>query len=247
MVDAGQETNGPDGSLNDFEHRADTTRMGRMSQIRRLRARAHHRSDRGATIVEAAIVTPVVMLILLSVLEFGMLFRNYLTVTQMTRDAARTASAYGDDFDADFRIASIAANTAKVATSGEVKRMVVFKGSNEELSVVPDICKTARHDDPLVNADLADILSGPENCIILTPDTWRDAERYGCNNFGNTAGDDPDFDLNWCPTLRDVAATGGTDYVGVWVEFEHRWVTGLFGESMTITDSMIMRLEPKEF
>ncbi|MEE9417608.1 MAG: TadE/TadG family type IV pilus assembly protein [Acidimicrobiales bacterium] len=240
-------TNGPDGSLNEIGYRADTTRMGRPSILRRIRQRAHSRSDRAATIVEAAIVTPVVMLILLSVLEFGMLFRNYLTVTQMTRDAARTASAYGDDYDADFRIASIAANTAKVATSGEVKRMVVFRGTNEELSVVPDVCKTVRHDDPLVNSDLTDILSGPENCIILTPDTWADAERYGCNNFGNTAGDDPDFDLNWCPTLRDVAATGGTDYVGVWVEFEHKWVTGLFGDSMTITESMIMRLEPKEF
>lgn len=219
--------------------------------------------DRGATIIEAAIVMPVLMLIIFGVLEMGMLFRNYLSVTQLTRDGARSASAYGRDYDADFRTISVIKNTVDVITSGEVKRVVIFDATaDREDSRVPAICTTAdptnpnsinpapanldanifKHDSELTSAEAAAI----ERCNIFTPDTWLDAPRYGCDDLGN-AGDDPDFDLNWCPFVRDVSAQDGTDYVGIYVEFEHNWVTGLFGSSRTITETMIMRLEPKEF
>ncbi len=231
---------------------------------RRSLKRSHRgERDRGATLIEAAIVMPVLMLIIFSVLEMGMLFRNYLSVTQLTRDGARSASAFGRDYDADFRTMSTIQHTVNVITSGEVKRVVLFDATDgRENARVPDICTTAdpsnpnainpapanldanifKHDQDLTSAEANAIT----RCNIFTPDTWLDADRYGCDDLGN-AGEDPDFDLNWCPFVRDVSAKDGTDYVGVWVEFEHNWVTGLFGDSQTITETMIMRLEPKEF
>lgn len=227
------------------------------------RRRRDSKRDRGATLIEAAIVMPVIMLILFGVLEMGMLFRNYLSVTQLTRDGARSASAYGRDFDADFRTISVIKNTVDVITSGDVKRVVIFDATEDrENSTVPPICTTAdptvpgsvnpapasldanifKHDADLTASEAAAIT----RCNIYTPDTWLDTPRYGCDDLGNT-GDDPDFDLNWCPSVRDVSAEDGTDYVGIWIEFEHQWVTGLLGESRTITETMIMRLEPKEF
>lgn len=213
------------------------------------------RSDRGATMIEAAIVMPLIFLILFSVLEFGMLFRNYLTVTQITRDGARSASAFGRDFDADFRSVSIMANTAQAVTSGDIKRVVIWDATaDQDRAVVPEVCKTAAYDDiairyvPPPSTDPT-AWTNPIKCNIFTPDTWLDAQRYGCDDFANAAdgSDEWDFDANWCPRYRDVSQTDGTDYVGVWVEFEHTWVTGLFGENRTITEQMIMRLEPKEF
>ena len=46
--------------------------------------RLHHsrtRPERGASAVEAAIVTPVVVAMLFGIIEFGMLFKDWLAVT----------------------------------------------------------------------------------------------------------------------------------------------------------------------
>ncbi len=255
----------PDGSLNFFGGEVDTRDMVVSPRSRRelRRSSVDAKRDRGATLIEAAIVMPVIMLILFGVLEMGMLFRNYLSVTQLTRDGARSASAFGRDFDADFRSVSIMKNTVDVITSGDVKRVVIFDATEgRENARVPEVCKTADPTIPTsINPPPADLnanifkhpseLTAAENsaitrCNIFTPDTWLDADRYGCDDLGN-AGDVPDFDLNWCPHVRDVSSEDGTDYVGIWIEFEHQWVTGLFGDTIDITETTIMRIEPKEF
>ena len=40
-----------------------------------------------------------------------------------------------------------------------------------------------------------------------------------------------------------VQATG-TDYLGVYIQVKHDFYTKLFGPSLTITDKLIVRLEP---
>jgi hypothetical protein len=42
-----------------------------------------------------------------------------------------------------------------------------------------------------------------------------------------------------------VSRTLGPNYVGVWVRVDHRWVTGMFGSSVTLTDQSVIRLEPR--
>jgi hypothetical protein len=37
----------------------------------------------------------------------------------------------------------------------------------------------------------------------------------------------------------------GPDYIGVWVKTTHGFVTKLFGTSRSITDNVVMRIEPK--
>lgn len=51
------------------------------------------RGERGASAVEAALVAPVVFLLLFGIIEMGMLFKDYQSVGSMTRTAVRTASA----------------------------------------------------------------------------------------------------------------------------------------------------------
>jgi hypothetical protein len=61
---------------------------------RRLRARrALVRGDRGVAAVEAAIVTPVFILLVVGVVEFGLAFKDQLAVTSAVRAGARIASA----------------------------------------------------------------------------------------------------------------------------------------------------------
>ena len=50
----------------------------------------------------------------------------------------------------------------------------------------------------------------------------------------------------WCPTVRNVTLSGtGSDYVGVWMKIEHPWLTKMFGTTKTLTDSSVIRLEPR--
>jgi len=59
--------------------------MTRRSQIRSLR------SDRGQTAVEFALVAPFLVMLLLAVLQLGITFNHYLTVTDAARAGARRA------------------------------------------------------------------------------------------------------------------------------------------------------------
>lgn len=73
--------------------------------------------ERGAAAVEAAVVTPVVLLLMLSILEFGLFFKNYLSVSASTKAGVRTASA-------NPRVASFAQDAADQvqAASGALDR-----------------------------------------------------------------------------------------------------------------------------
>ena len=47
---------------------------------------------RGVVIVEAAVILPVFILILIGILEFGLVFHNYLTLQNASREGARFAA-----------------------------------------------------------------------------------------------------------------------------------------------------------
>lgn len=57
---------------------------------------------RGQALVELAVVMPVVLLVLLAILEFGLMFYAYLTVAHAAREGARTGIVPGAT-DADIR------------------------------------------------------------------------------------------------------------------------------------------------
>ena len=57
--------------------------------------------QRGATLVEAAFVLPIIILLTVSLLELGLAFRHFLTLSFTAREAARVGSLAGNDVDAD--------------------------------------------------------------------------------------------------------------------------------------------------
>jgi len=54
--------------------------------------RIHLRNERGQTMVEFAIVLPVLMLIVFAIIQFGILFNNFVALTDAVRAGARTAA-----------------------------------------------------------------------------------------------------------------------------------------------------------
>ncbi len=78
-----------------------TSRSAESFSIRR-RSNREVRRDRGATIVEAAIVLPLLFLVLFALVEFGMAFKNNLSVGHGAREAARAGATFGTDPHANF-------------------------------------------------------------------------------------------------------------------------------------------------
>jgi Flp pilus assembly protein TadG len=54
--------------------------------------RIHLRQERGQSVAEFALVLPLMMLILLGIVQFGMVFKQYITLTDAVREGARKAA-----------------------------------------------------------------------------------------------------------------------------------------------------------
>jgi hypothetical protein len=97
--------------------------------------------------------------------------------------------------------------------------------------------------------------SVPSSCLSVTPPGGVNG---ACNvysaaqissltqaDFTGTTCSGSAPDRYWCPTDRVAAQANGADYLGVYIEVDHDYVTKLFpGGGITITDNAVMRLEP---
>jgi hypothetical protein len=66
-----------------------------------VRNRLRERREEGATLVEFAIVMPLLLLLMIGIMEVGVAFYDYLTIERATLEGVRTASFTGDAIDAD--------------------------------------------------------------------------------------------------------------------------------------------------
>lgn len=71
------------------------------------------RNSEGQTLVETALVLPVILLILMGIIEFGLIFNNYLMVSNASREGARTAAVGATDA----QIISLVKNAANLDPS----------------------------------------------------------------------------------------------------------------------------------
>jgi len=194
--------------------------------------RAARRSEKGAVIVELAMVVPILLTLVLGMYEIGMAWNASQTVVQASRGGARTVSQLGT-FGAADQQAVLATLATFQNDVGDVQRIVIFDASN--------------------GADL------PSGCDVAGNPTG-DCNIYRAADFA--AADDPThFDTNgdspgcggagasrfWCPDGdRSDSQTSATE-IGVFVEFESERASGLFGSTpFTITRTTVMRVEPRE-
>lgn len=56
------------------------------------RSRLEARSERGQAMVEFALVLPILLVLVLGIIQFGILFNNYVTLTDAVRAGARQAA-----------------------------------------------------------------------------------------------------------------------------------------------------------
>jgi Flp pilus assembly protein TadG len=77
-----------------------------------VKKRIQIRNQQGQTMTEFALVLPVLALILFAVLQFGIVFNNYVTLTDATRAGARRAAVSRQDPNRDSAVISAVENSA---------------------------------------------------------------------------------------------------------------------------------------
>jgi len=187
------------------------------------------RGDRGAALVEMALVSPIVFLVTFAIIEGGLWFKDYLTVGYATRNGARAAIAQDADSLADWDILRAVDKGLNALNRGDLELVVIFKadGFDDEPSASCMGGVGTSH------------LSDPANaCNVYFPaDLERSYDDFRSDSYPNRQ--------NWPGELRDITETGGTDYVGVYVRAHHQMITGIYGDSRKIEDTSVMRIEPK--
>jgi hypothetical protein len=175
--------------------------------------------------VEFALVAPVLLLLTFGAFEYGMFFKDYLTVSNVTRTGARVGSAAGSSGDADYQIlqAVKAAATALPGGPAAIQQISIYRSTSAGGGPTTP-CQTTS--------------SAADQCNVYTAAAFsQPLSRFGCGPGS--------IDSAWCPTTREDSQAVGPDYIGVWVRTTHGFVTRLFGPSKTITDHVVMRVEPK--
>jgi hypothetical protein len=193
----------------------------------RTRRHPHRRrrtDERGAAIVEAAISTVLFMTLLFGVIEFGLAFKDYLSMSAAVRDGARVASTQGTSTLTDYQVIQNVIRRMPAVATGKIQRIVVFKApsSSSTIDTVNTTCKTA---------SVTNVCNSYGPSDLTRPST----------DFTGAA---PSPDRYWPPANRKDTLAGPPDYVGVWVQISHQNITGFLTLSNNFSDQVVMRIEP---
>ena len=174
----------------------------------------------GAVAVEFALILPVLLMLVFGIVEFGMMFRADLTVSQAARSGARTAAALPRV--ASYQTNSAAAVAASVRTSlgaNEISYLTIYKAN--KTTGMPSDGGTYK------------------TCTDCYRFTW-DTSTKSWTQLSGAA---------WPATAQKACGSEAlTDYIGVYVEARYHWITGIFtpifGSTTGLAERTVMRLEP---
>ena len=194
------------------------------------------RSERGAALVEAAIVLPVVLTLLLGVMEFGFIWKDDLAIANGVHTAVRIGAADGSAQYADYDILQQLKSGTTALPTGAVIAVIVWEANAN--NTVPTSCTALIGSDANPNASSG--VSGLCNYYRGT-----DVTGLTQASFTNSCTTGPDH--YWCPSSRLHVLSGSAvpDLVGVYIRINHNYVTRILGTSRTLSDQAIMRIEPQ--
>lgn len=198
----------------------------------RERLQPENEGERGAVIVELAMVLPLLMILVLGMFEIGTAWNDSQTVIQGSRSGARTVSQLGT-YGASDQQAVLAVVSTFGSEVDAIERIIVFDASGG-----PDL--PAACDRPTSPAG--------QDCNVYTAlDFAAASDPLHFDSNGTNAGCGTGASSNWCPdgdrSDNQLTATE----VGVYVQFEAERATGLFGSSpFNLTRTTVMRIEPSD-
>ena len=206
------------------------------------RVRQARRDESGAALVEFSIVAVLLFTLLFGIIEFGLAFRDRLTMANASQSAARVIAALGNEADTDFQALSALAQTLEtLPNSGvDVVRYVdIYKADSD--GNPSGACPASEGNGTDCTRFLYDPIADPVCKWVPCPDP--------ATNPGYVGG-------GWEYDDRDVSVPD-LDVGVVRVLFSHEWLTGSIVplpdascSDVSVNcweDTAILRLEPKVF
>jgi hypothetical protein len=193
--------------------------------------------ERGAVLVEAAIIAPILIALVFGAMEMGYAYYGKLTVEHMSIAGARAASGSADDYLADYNMLQAIDDARTGMGASAITKIVIYRATGPS-DRVPTACKSG----PVTNT------STTRGCNYYTgADLSSASTQFGCVG---PPGPSTKKDAYWCPTARKSAllasnGNGPPDYMGVYVVGVHNNLVGLFGKSFTFSNDTVIRIEPR--
>jgi hypothetical protein len=183
--------------------------------------------DRGATAVEAALLTPVFLLLVFGLIEGAWILFGDHVIRGSASSGVRTVSALANDADADFYGLDAAKDGIDAIGRQNLVRVVIYRANG--------------WGDPPTAACRGGAATAGVCNVYDGTDLARPVSDFGCS------GTSPD--QFWCPVIRRTAVTGPQsppDFIGVWVQARHRsFSTVVFGSERFVTAQAVLRVEPR--
>ncbi len=198
-------------------------------------------AERGAVLVEFAMVASVLLLLVAGAFDYGWAWRAGLATNEAVRTATRVGSGQNTSPGADY-YALNGLRSAMVAAGklGDVEKVVIFKSSTVD-GKVPASCLAATPTgtcNVLTGAQLANLSLSSFNLTIGANNT---VTGTGCLTSAASKRN------AWCPTSRSNNQDTGADYYGVYLEMTYDHQFPFLGGSTKVTRTSVMRLEPTSF
>ena len=206
-----------------------------------LVARLRRREQRGAVALEAALVMPILLIVVLGIIELGFLMRDHNVVVSNTRVAARIASTGAGAGPATcytYTGAPVCTPTSAPALAQLAADAIQRSGSAMPVDQIKYILVYKANDRGFPGADGATTMptscSGYSNCVRFVWRPTQDKFRYS--------------DGSWNSSTISACFPGTSqnplDRVGVQMVADHKTFTGLFGSSIQLEDHAVMNFEP---
>ena len=215
-------------------------------------------------VVEAAIVLPLLFTLVFGVLEIGGALKTYSGASNAVRAGGRAGSVAGNDAMADQYLLERMAQEAAGISASEIEMIIVWHAAGPGESV-PVACVSAAGSATAPNTSSLG-QTGSKACNVYVRPAAAggafamakgQAAQPATFYFGCTGPSDPlaanKVDCSWSPRDRKVAISPrGTpvlrpDYLGVYIRAKHPYITGVLGQTLTVTDSGITLLEPDSY
>lgn len=193
-----------------------------------MRLRHSRDKERGATLVEAAISYSVLFLALFAIVEFGLVFKDWMSVSQATREGARAGATFGDDLSSDIKVLDGVEDALLPQGWSAGDQVAIFRANNP----TPSESTTYTYS-PGFDCSDPDGMFPPGDCCDWSPCPEDHRDNYTIPS--------------WDPRDRDVTAPI-TDRIGVRIQLTHEWITSFIGTgTLDLTTTTDFQLEPQFF
>lgn len=189
------------------------------------------RQDRGAAVIEAALLLPVFFLLVIGIMDWSLYMRDSLAATESARVGVRTASALPRIPGFTQTTVDAIARAGSALPKDQIRQILVFKANSRGFpgpagNVTMSCAGYETSCDRFVWNEAS-------SKFVMSPDTtpWNPVAAVGQPGH-----------INSCP-----AGFGGPpDSVGVYVEASHPRITGLLGVPTSVKDFAVLPFEPKQ-